>query len=120
MWMRAIFISIQRGDMCENGLSTTESQSSERRPSRWRKIFPSCLRDEKGSSVIEFAFVAMFLFTLVAGAVDFGGAYQNYIVLVNASREGARLYSRLPCKADNRYALESAVKSATVNEADLQ
>ena len=78
------------------------------------------VRDEKGANLLEFAFIAMFMFTLVAGVVDLGGAYQNYIILVNASREGARLYSRLPCKSDNRSALESAVIDAAVREADKQ
>ena len=106
--------------MCAIDLSTTESRSSERQPSGWLKRLGFLMRDEKGTNVIEFTFVAMFLFTLVAGIVDFGGAYHNYIILVNASREGARLYSRLPCKSDNRSALETAVKAAVVGEADKQ
>jgi Flp pilus assembly protein TadG len=75
------------------------------------------LREERGTSIIEMTIVALFLFSFVAGIVDMGGAYVHYIGLVNASREGARTYSRLPCKADNRAGLRDAIVNSVANEA---
>ncbi len=49
--------------------------------------------------------------------VDLGGAFQNYIMITNAAREGARAAARIPCKADNRAALQSAVVQAAIAEA---
>jgi Flp pilus assembly protein TadG len=74
-------------------------------------------RSERGTNSLELAFIAMFLFICIAGIVDIGGAYQHYIVVINASREGARTYARLPCTAANRTAVKSAIVSATLGEA---
>ena len=45
---------------------------------------------QRGSVVIEFAFVLPFLLILFAGVTEFGVAYYNKQVMTNASREGAR------------------------------
>lgn len=76
-------------------------------------------REERGTNLIEMTIVALFLFSFVAGIVDLGGAYVHYIGLVNASREGARTYSRMPCKLDNRAGLRSAIVESVVNEAGV-
>jgi hypothetical protein len=47
-------------------------------------------RRERGQSIIEAAIVLPILLLLVAAAVDFGRAFDAYIVLTNAVREGAR------------------------------
>lgn len=47
------------------------------------------------------AFITIVLLALVGGVVDFGGAFEQYIVLTNAAREGARRYAILPCKGSN-------------------
>ena len=104
--------------MCGIDSSTTGSRSS-------KVPFISALRriwgrwgDERGSNLIEITFVAMFMFGLVAGIVDIGGAFHDYIIVVNASREGARTYSRLPCKSDNRSLLRSAILNSALTEAN--
>jgi Flp pilus assembly protein TadG len=74
--------------------------------------------DERGSNLLEMAFIAIFLFTFVAGIVDLGGAFQDYIVAINASREGARTYARLPCTNANRTSLKSAIVTSAVGEAE--
>lgn len=86
--------------MSVTGLSTTASRASRSlfcrvfcRVERWR----TAARQEAGANVLEMAFVAMFIFILIAGIVDLGGAYHSYIIAINGSREGARLYARLPC-----------------------
>jgi len=51
---------------------------------------------EQGASLVEFALVALLLVVLLAGIVDLGRAFHSYIVITNASREGARWGSRFP------------------------
>ena len=74
-------------------------------------------RDERGASILEMAFIAIFFFVFIAGIVDLGGAYQHYIIAINASREGARTYARLPCLPENQTALRSAIVGSAVGEA---
>jgi Flp pilus assembly protein TadG len=73
--------------------------------------------DERGANSLEVAFIAIFLFACTAGIVDLGGAFQHYIIVINASREGARTYSRLPCTSANRVALKNAIVASAVREA---
>jgi Flp pilus assembly protein TadG len=47
-------------------------------------------RSERGQSLVETAIVIPVLFLLLAAVVDFGRAFDAYIVLTNAAREGAR------------------------------
>lgn len=51
---------------------------------------------EQGASLVEFALVALLLLLLLTAVVDLGRAYHSYIVITNASREGARYGSRFP------------------------
>lgn len=67
--------------------------------------------------MVETTLVSVFLLLLVGGMVDLGGAFQNYIIVTNAAREGARAAARLPCKADNRVALRAAIVQASLDEA---
>ena len=52
-------------------------------------------RREGGASLVELSLVLFILLLLVAGVIDFGRAFNSYIVINNASREGARYASRL-------------------------
>jgi len=49
------------------------------------------IKNEKGASAVEFALILPILIILVFGIVQFGIAYNNYIALTHATREGARL-----------------------------
>ncbi len=51
-----------------------------------KKIFKS----EKGQSLVEFALILPILLLLVFGIVEFGRAFNTYLIVSNASREGAR------------------------------
>ncbi len=82
-----------------------------------RRYLPRLRREERGSSIIEFGLVIMIMMSFVVGAVDLGFAYQHYGVVLNSSREGARLYARLPCTGSNRLALRNAIIDAAVSEA---
>jgi len=48
-------------------------------------------RSDTGAELIEFALVFPLLLLVVLGIVDFGIMFQQYEVLTNAAREGARI-----------------------------
>ena len=77
---------------------------------------PASLASERGSSLLEMAFVMMFFLALVGGVVDFGGAFEQYIVITNAAREGARRYAILPCKSDNQTGVTEEVQQTVLGE----
>jgi hypothetical protein len=50
-------------------------------------------RDQRGVAVVEMAFVALIMLTLVAGAVDYGLGWRSGLVMTEAARTGARVGS---------------------------
>ncbi len=48
-------------------------------------------RSETGAELIEFALVFPLLLLVVLGIIDFGFLFQQYEVVTNAAREGARI-----------------------------
>lgn len=75
------------------------------------------IRSEKGANLVEMAFVSIFLLLLVAGIADLGRAFNNYIIITNAAREGARFAARMPCNAGSAAGLKSAIEAAVIREA---
>jgi Flp pilus assembly protein TadG len=72
-------------------------------------------RSERGANLVEFAIVLPLLLLILAGVVDFGYAFHDYIIITNAGREGARVASRLPCRtgdATQRASLDAQIRSA--------
>jgi hypothetical protein len=76
------------------------------------------VRGERGAATVEFAIIAIVLFTIVFGIIEFGILMFDKHVLTNASREGARagVVMRIPrlSKDDievivNKYAKEHMV-----------
>jgi Flp pilus assembly protein TadG len=53
-------------------------------------------RRERGQSLVETAVVLPILLLLLAAIIDFGRAFDAYIILTNAAREGARFGSVKP------------------------
>lgn len=49
------------------------------------------LRDERGQAMVELALVIPLLLVLFMGTVEFGRIFHSYLVITNASREGARV-----------------------------
>lgn len=62
-------------------------------------------KSERGASSIEFALILPVLIMLLMGIIEFGMAYNNYLAITHAAREGARM------AAVNHYD-ESAVRTA--------
>lgn len=57
-------------------------------------------RRERGQALVETALTAMIVMLLLLALVDFGLAFGHRVVLVNASRAGARFGSRYPFLGD--------------------
>jgi Flp pilus assembly protein TadG len=53
------------------------------------KSTPKSLPNERGQSLVEFAFSITLLLTLLAGSLDLGRAYFTYLTLRDAAQEGA-------------------------------
>ena len=49
------------------------------------------LRNEKGASAVEFALVLPIFISVIFGIFQFGIAFNNWIAITHAAREGARL-----------------------------
>ncbi len=60
---------------------------------RISKSLPAGRKSQKGQSFVELALVVVFLMIFVAGIVEFGFALNNYLNLVDASREAVRYSS---------------------------
>ena len=56
-----------------------------------RHYFRKLRKSERGASMVEFAIVALLLFTLIFGIIEFGWLFFGWITLTGAVREGARL-----------------------------
>jgi Flp pilus assembly protein TadG len=78
------------------------------------KIF--ILKNQKGASAVEFAIILPVLVMLIFAIFEFGIAFNNYIALTHAAREGARL-AAVGCFEDPDCDFEQAVKDSapTVN-----
>lgn len=61
-----------------------------RRGPSLRRVVPSC-RDERGTSLTEFALVLPLLLVLLLGMIDFGKAFTEWIDGTHLANEGARL-----------------------------
>ena len=74
---------------------------------RYRKI----LSGEKGASAVEFAIILPILVMLIFGSVQFGVAYNKYIAVTHAVREGARL-AAVGLYEDPDFDFEQAVRDS--------
>jgi Flp pilus assembly protein TadG len=48
-------------------------------------------KDQQGQSIVEVALILPILILLFMGIIEFGIIFHNYLVITNASREGARV-----------------------------
>lgn len=56
-----------------------------------KRLRTGAWRDERGAEVIEFALTFPLLLLVVLGIIEFGFMFQQYEVVTNAAREGARI-----------------------------
>ena len=79
------------------------------------------IRDERGQTMAEFAFVLPILVTLLFGIIQFGILFNNYVTLTDAARAGARVAAVSRGDADPSATCASKVRSAAsdLKSADL-
>ena len=79
-------------------------------------------RNERGASLVEFAFVVPVLFALVFGIIEFGWAFNQHLDVRHGAREGARLAavdfttSGVACTAGGAAACNDTRRTELVNE----
>lgn len=78
------------------------------------------LRDQRGASAVEFAFVAPLLILLALGIVEFGRAFQVQGTLSAAAREGVRMMALQNSPATARATAESVAASLRPALTDAQ
>ena len=78
------------------------------------------LRDERGASAVEFAFIVPLLIVLVLGIAEFGHAFQVQGTLSAAAREGVRMMALQNDPAAARAAVRSAASALNPGVTDAQ
>lgn len=68
---------------------------------------------ERGANLVELALILPLLLLLIAAAADFGRAFNSYIVINNAAREGARFGGRV----DHTDTIDPYIVGAVIQEA---
>jgi Flp pilus assembly protein TadG len=58
-----------------------------------RRVRHNLIRSDRGAAAVEFALLLPVLILLVFGIVEFGRAYNLYLAVTHAAREGARIAS---------------------------
>ena len=66
-------------------------------------------RDESGAALVEFSIVAVLLFTLLFGIIEFGLAFRDRLTMANASQSAARVIAALGNEADTDFQALSAL-----------
>ena len=85
-----------------------------------RRLVRRLCKSDQGAELVEFALTFPILLLVVMGIMDFGLLFQQYEVLTNAAREGARVavlpgYATADAKARvNQYLQGTSLSSATV------
>ncbi|MCW2633881.1 MAG: tadE [Blastococcus sp.] len=78
------------------------------------------LRDERGASAVEFAFIVPLLIMLVIGIAEFGHAFQVQGTLSAAAREGVRAMALRNDAVDARAVVRNAADSLNPALTDAQ
>jgi Flp pilus assembly protein TadG len=78
------------------------------------------LKDERGATAVEFAFIVPLLIVLVLGIAEFGHAFQVQGTLSAAAREGVRLMALQNDPAAARAAVRDAASSLDPAITDAQ
>ena len=78
------------------------------------------MRDERGASAVEFAFIVPLLVLLVLGIAEFGHAFQVQGTLSAAAREGVRAMALRNDPVDARAVARNAASSLNPGITDTQ
>ncbi|MDX6664309.1 MAG: hypothetical protein QOG68_515 [Solirubrobacteraceae bacterium] len=77
-------------------------------------------RDERGTTLVEFALVLPVLALILFAILQFGLLFYNYIDLTSAARDGARVAAVSRSTADGVGAVKTAIANATTGITDSQ
>lgn len=79
------------------------------------------IKEEQGQTMVEFALVVPMLLVILFAVIQFGGAYNDYVALTDATRVGARKAAVSRNEASPAGAAEAAVRSSAsdLRQADL-
>jgi len=70
----------------------------------------------RGQALVEMALLLPILLLLFAGLIELGFAFYNYLVVVNAAREGARYGAKMPEFPDSQVAYASTLAAQNLPE----
>ncbi len=79
--------------------------------------------EEWGANVVEMALASFLLILLLTSVIDFGRAFNSYVVITNASREGAYYASRFSHDRDGILAAakrETQGSSVTLEDVNIE
>jgi len=82
------------------------------------KKYFNVFRKEKGAAAVEFALILPILVVLVFGIFQFGIAYNRYIAITHAAREGARLAAVIAHEDFDQVEFEQLVRESSPTVAD--
>jgi Flp pilus assembly protein TadG len=85
-----------------------------------KRLQAARLRDERGATVVEFAFIVPLLIVLVLGIAEFGHAFQVSGTLSAAAREGVRIMALQNDPVAARAAVRGAAPSLRPAVTDAQ
>ena len=85
-----------------------------------KRLQAARLRDERGATEVEFAFIVPLLIVLVLGIAEFGHAFQVQGTLSAAAREGVRVMALQNDPAAARAAVRTAAPSLVPAVTDAQ
>jgi Flp pilus assembly protein TadG len=68
------------------------------------------MRSERGAELVEFALTLPLLLLLVLGIIEFGFVFQEFEVVTNAAREGARIGALIPSAGYSAADVQTRVK----------
>lgn len=80
----------------------------------WQK-----LKSERGSAMVEFAFVVMIFLMLFMGLVEFGRIFNAILTLDNAARQGARVAAVGKTDAEIRTAVKAVATQLTIEDSNI-
>ena len=77
------------------------------------------VKNRKGQTLIELALVLPILLMLVFGIIEFGRVFNAYVLVSNASREGARQASVGKADSDVRSKVKDVASSLGLEDGDI-
>ena len=77
------------------------------------------VKDKKGQTLVELAFVLPILFMLIFGIIEFGRVFNAYVIVSNAAREGARQAAVGTADSEVRTKVKEVASSLGLADGDI-